>query len=205
MAKRGSGKDFEVGYGKPPKAHQFQPGQSGNPKGRPKGSPSTESVLEKIMAQKMTITEGDERRVISRQEGLLLVAVKMAMKGDRHYAKMLLDWMAKVDAGRAAAEMLQASTEASSSAAQDAELAPLGLDRLSTPELLKIMEAIRILEGLQEIGRPDLVLPPTGPAEPFVKLRTVASTPAEKPIWEEEGYDVDEHGFPIKEDAPSKD
>jgi hypothetical protein len=29
---------YEVGYGKPPKAKQFKPGQSGNPKGRPKGS-----------------------------------------------------------------------------------------------------------------------------------------------------------------------
>ncbi len=27
--------DYEVGCGKPPKEHQFKPGQSGNPKGRP--------------------------------------------------------------------------------------------------------------------------------------------------------------------------
>lgn len=30
--------DFEVGYGKPPKATRFPKGRSGNPKGRPKGS-----------------------------------------------------------------------------------------------------------------------------------------------------------------------
>jgi hypothetical protein len=30
--------NYGVGYGKPPKASQFSPGQSGNPKGRPKGA-----------------------------------------------------------------------------------------------------------------------------------------------------------------------
>lgn len=29
-------KDYEVGYKRPPREHQFKPGQSGNPKGRPK-------------------------------------------------------------------------------------------------------------------------------------------------------------------------
>jgi len=28
--------NYEVGYGKPPKAHRFKPGQSGNPRGRPR-------------------------------------------------------------------------------------------------------------------------------------------------------------------------
>ncbi len=32
------GKDYEVGYGKPPKHSQFQPGRSGNPAGRKAGA-----------------------------------------------------------------------------------------------------------------------------------------------------------------------
>ncbi len=32
--------DYEIGCGKPPKEHQFKPGQSGNLKGRPKSKKS---------------------------------------------------------------------------------------------------------------------------------------------------------------------
>jgi hypothetical protein len=34
--------DDEVGFGKPPKKHQWKPGQSGNPKGRPRKPISTD-------------------------------------------------------------------------------------------------------------------------------------------------------------------
>ena len=39
----------EIGYCKPPKDHQFKPGQSGNPAGRPKGK-SSSSIREAIAA-----------------------------------------------------------------------------------------------------------------------------------------------------------
>ena len=43
--------DYEVGFGKPPKATQFKGGQSGNPKGRPKESVSFALKLEKAMSE----------------------------------------------------------------------------------------------------------------------------------------------------------
>jgi hypothetical protein len=48
MAKRIRSKSspYKVGYGRPPKATQFKPGKSGNPKGRPKGPKSVGAVLQ---------------------------------------------------------------------------------------------------------------------------------------------------------------
>ena len=37
--------DYVVGYGRPPKATQFAPGKSGNPRGRPKGSRTLKLLL----------------------------------------------------------------------------------------------------------------------------------------------------------------
>jgi hypothetical protein len=37
--------DYAVGYARPPKANQFQPGQSGNRGGRPRGRPSLDELM----------------------------------------------------------------------------------------------------------------------------------------------------------------
>jgi hypothetical protein len=38
-------KEFEIGYGRPPHATRFKPGQSGNPRGRPKRSKNGKTLL----------------------------------------------------------------------------------------------------------------------------------------------------------------
>ena len=40
-----AGGDYAVGYGRPPKATQFKPGRSGNPRGRPKGAKSEDTMI----------------------------------------------------------------------------------------------------------------------------------------------------------------
>jgi hypothetical protein len=39
-----SGREYDVGYRKPPKHKQFKLGQSGNPRGRPKGSKNESTI-----------------------------------------------------------------------------------------------------------------------------------------------------------------
>jgi hypothetical protein len=65
--KPSSDEGYEVGYGKPPRAHQFKPGQSGNPKGRRLGSRSLAVLLAQELDQKVTIKENGAIRRISKR------------------------------------------------------------------------------------------------------------------------------------------
>jgi len=56
--------DYAVGYGRPPTATRFQPGQSGNPRGRPKGMKSVGELLEQALATRVTVQDnGRDRRM----------------------------------------------------------------------------------------------------------------------------------------------
>jgi hypothetical protein len=69
MARRRSG-DYAVGYGKLPQHRLCQPGQSGNPKGRPKGSMNLGTCMARALAKKVAVTEGGQRRVITKAEAI---------------------------------------------------------------------------------------------------------------------------------------
>src|ERR1700731_1006058 len=57
--------DYEVGYGRPPRAHRFKKGEpSRNPKGRPRGSNRPAPDLVAALWQPVTIRmQGKERKV----------------------------------------------------------------------------------------------------------------------------------------------
>ena len=83
-------KDYGVGYGKPPKATQFRPGQSGNPRGRPKGARGVAKVLEAALSQEVTVTEGGRTTRITKREALIMSLVTKAIKGDMRAAAQTL-------------------------------------------------------------------------------------------------------------------
>lgn len=83
--------DDSVGYRRPPRAHQFQPGKSGNPKGRPKGSKNEATMLQELLYRKIPIREGGRARKITVLEAILLRFTEDSLKGNTKSASFLLN------------------------------------------------------------------------------------------------------------------
>lgn len=89
--------DYEVGYGKPPKASQFRKGQSGNPKGRrPKEARSV--TVRQIRRDVLRALETEMDATVPGQPGRKTVAeliiwkqIEQALKGDHRSARFLLE------------------------------------------------------------------------------------------------------------------
>jgi hypothetical protein len=75
-------KDYEVGYGKPPKHTRFAPGRSGNPNGRPQGTRNFETDLKATLKAPVKITREGKPRKVSTQEAMLLRLREKALAGD---------------------------------------------------------------------------------------------------------------------------
>lgn len=79
-----------VGYGRPPLHSRFKTGQSGNPKGRPRGKRNMATLLDEVLAQRISITSNGKRKRVSVENALLMRLVEKALGGDLKAASMLL-------------------------------------------------------------------------------------------------------------------
>lgn len=88
-------KDYEVGYGRPPKETRFKKGQSGNPCGRSKGTKNLKTDLLEELNESITIREGEKTRTISKQRALLKAMMSKSLKGDAPATANMLRLMAQ--------------------------------------------------------------------------------------------------------------
>src|ERR1700730_18750757 len=59
-----SNRDYDIGYGKPPKHSQFAKGRSGNPHGRPKRSIKLSTLLYSTLNESVIVNENGKRKRI---------------------------------------------------------------------------------------------------------------------------------------------
>jgi len=85
-------KDIEerVGYGLPPLATRFRPGQSGNPRGRPKGVRNFSTVIASALGERVAVTENGRRRRITKLEAAIKQLVNRAAVGEARATALLI-------------------------------------------------------------------------------------------------------------------
>ena len=84
-------RDYEVGYGKPPRHTRFKKGQSGNPRGRPKGSKNLPTLLTEALNEAVVVAENGRRRKITMRQAIIKQLVKRSATADLRAMKILLD------------------------------------------------------------------------------------------------------------------
>jgi hypothetical protein len=89
--------DYPVGYGRPPKKHQFKPGQSGNPAGRKRGARGVKAQLREQLNELVEITQNGRARKVPMKTVVLKSLIARAAKGDWRAADRVVQYMIQVE------------------------------------------------------------------------------------------------------------
>lgn len=85
----------KVGPGRPPIAHRFRKGESGNPKGRPRGTQKrSESAFDIVIDRTLTLTQNGQPREVRVEEALQHKTYQDAIAGNRAARREILKMIA---------------------------------------------------------------------------------------------------------------
>ena len=101
-----SNRNYDVGYGKPPRHSQFGKGLSGNPRGRAKGSRNLSTLLDSALDERVIVSENGKRKRISKREAILKQLVNKAASGDPKSIQMLLTELRLVEGRQPSVESM---------------------------------------------------------------------------------------------------
>jgi Family of unknown function (DUF5681) len=94
-----SDQGYKVGPGRPPKEHQFKPGQSGNPKGakrKPKSiAPDLKLALERALNKPIKLKQGEKERLVTMAVAGIEQLVAQYVKGDHRARRDLIAFTEK--------------------------------------------------------------------------------------------------------------
>ncbi len=96
--KRAPTGDYGVGYARPPKATQFQPGSSGNRAGRPKGRPSVDEIMLEEAARLAKVKIGDKVVHIDKDRALMRRLFDWGLQGNLHAIRLVMSRLAQAQA-----------------------------------------------------------------------------------------------------------
>ncbi|MEM8541031.1 MAG: DUF5681 domain-containing protein [Pseudomonadota bacterium] len=99
-------KQYEIGYAKPPRENQFQPGQSGNPHGRPKGRQNkkpalNEERLKSIILEEayrsVKVNDGDKQVSVPMAQAIVRSMAVNAAKGNTRAQRLFSEMLAATE------------------------------------------------------------------------------------------------------------
>jgi hypothetical protein len=90
-------RDYEVGYGKPPRHTRFELGRSGNPRGRPGGSKNLLTLLNEALSEPVIVVENGRRRKIAKRQAIITQLVNRSAKADLKAIQILLTMLRDIE------------------------------------------------------------------------------------------------------------
>src|SRR5688572_22426014 len=85
-----SNASYVVGYGRPPRQHQFKVGNTASRRGRKRGSRNRTLVIKEILFEPIKVREGEEIKRMSLIEAIVRQSCNKALKGDHKAALMII-------------------------------------------------------------------------------------------------------------------